>query len=156
MTRLSGILKTKPAHWLQAVLFASAMAACAGVGSARAGDEPGVIMKALGMRTSVPAAPDFIVNSRQPAPDFIPVHTPRAKPAGKPMVKEDVAKQEQSLDSARRRQDRLAGRAAAPVGKSVADEMSSKDAKPAVKRPACGLTCPSPGLLPAKPGKEAQ
>jgi hypothetical protein len=132
------------------------MAACAAMGSAHAGDEPGVITKALGMRTSVPDAPDFIVNSRQPIADFIPVHTPRAKPPGKPMVKEDVAKQEKVLDSARVRQDRLAGRVSAPVGKSVADEMEAKGAKPKVSRQACGLTCPSPGLLPSKSGREAQ
>jgi hypothetical protein len=156
MTRFSGTLKTMPARWLQAGLFAVAIAALAAVGSAHAGDEPGAITKALGMRTSVPEAPDFIVNSRQPIPDFIPVHTPRAKPPGKPMVKEDVAKQEKALDSARLRQDRLAGRVSAPVGKSVADEMDGKDAKPKARRQACGLTCPSPGLLPARSGKEAQ
>ena len=156
MTRFSGTLKTKPARWLQSGLFAFVTAAVAVTGSARAADEPSALIKLLGMRTSVPEAPDFIVKSRQPKADFIPVHTPRAKPPGTPMVKEDVAKQEKALDSARLRQDRLAGRASAPVGKSVAAQMAAKDAKPKPKAQTCGLTCPSPGLLPSRPGKEAK
>ena len=33
---------------------------------------------------TVPEAPDFVVQTRRPVQDFIPVHTPRAKPDGKP------------------------------------------------------------------------
>jgi hypothetical protein len=156
MTTLSRTLKMKPARWLQASLFALAAALVLSTGAALAGEEPGALTKALGLRTTVPVAPDFIVKSRSPTQDFIPVHTPRAKPAGKPMVKDEVAKQEKALDSARIRQDRLAGRVSAPPGKSVANEMEVKDTKLKVKRQACGLTCPSPGLLPSKSGKEAQ
>lgn len=156
MTRHSGIIKTAPARLSQLCLLAISMAFLAAPNAAFALDEPGALTKALGMRTTVPAAPDFIVNSRSKTQGFIPVHAPRAKPAGKPMVKEDVAKQEKSLDSARRKQDRLAGRVSAPTGKSVAEEMVGKDAKAAPKREACGLTCPSPGLLPTKLGKEAR
>jgi hypothetical protein len=156
MTRLPGIFKTAPARWLQVNAFALAMAFISAPEAAFAGEEPSSLTRALGLRTVVPEAPDFVVNTRRPTQDFIPVHQPRPKPTGKPMVKDEVAKQEKSLDSARKRQDRLAGRVSAPIGKSVADSMESKDAKPAPKRPACGLTCPSPGLLPSKSGKEAQ
>lgn len=156
MTRLFCTFKTAPARWLQVGVFALATAFISAPNAALAGDEPGYLTRKLGLRTVVPDAPDFVVKSRSPTQDFIPVHTPRAKPAGQPMVKEEVAKQEKSLDSARKRQDRLAGRVSAPIGKSVADEMVAKDAKPKPKRTACGLTCPSPGLLPSKSGKEAQ
>ncbi len=156
MTRLPGIFKTAPARSLQVGLFALAIAFFSAPDAAFAGDEPSAITRSLGLRTVVPEAPDFVVKTRHPTQDFIPVHQPRPKPTGKPMVKEEVAKQEKSLDSARKRQDRLAGRVSAPIGKSVADSMESKDAKPTPKRPACGLTCPSPGLLPSKSGKEAQ
>jgi hypothetical protein len=156
MTRLPGIFNTAPARWLQAGLFALAMAFISAPNAAQASDEPSALTRALGLRTVVPAAPDFVANTRRPSQDFIPVHSPRAKPTGKPMVKEEVAKQEKSLDSARRRQDRLAGRVSAPTGKSVADAMEPKDPKPKAKPVACGLTCPSPGLLPSKSGKEAQ
>jgi hypothetical protein len=156
MTRLPGIFKTAPARWLQVSLFALSMAFISAPDAAFAGDEPGALTRALGMRTVVPEAPEFVVKTRRPSQDFIPVHEPRAKPRGTPMVKDEVAKQEKSLDSARKRQDRLAGRVSAPIGKSVAAEMEAKDAKPKPKRAACGLTCPSPGLLPSKSGKEAQ
>jgi hypothetical protein len=156
MTRLSGILKTAPAQWLQICAIVAIFALFAAPHAAIAADEPGSLTRALGIRTTVPEAPDFVVKSRRPTQDFIPVHTPRAKPDGKPMVKDEVAKQEKSLDSARIRQDRLAGRVSAPVGKSVAADMETKDAKKVAKPVACGLTCPSPGLLPSKSGKEAR
>jgi hypothetical protein len=156
MTTSSGIFQTAFARGLQTGAFAVAMAFLAAPAPALAGDEPGALTRALGMRTVVPEAPDFVVNSRRPTQDFIPVHGPRPKPSGAPMVKNEVARQEQALDSARIRQDRLAGRVSAPRGKSVADEMEAKNVKPKPARQACGLTCPSPGLLPSKSGKEAK
>jgi hypothetical protein len=156
MTRLPGIFKTAPVRLLQAGLFALSLALIPAPYDAFAGDEPGYLTRALGMRTVVPEAPDFVTNSRRPTQGFIPVHEPRAKPTGKPMVKEEVAKQEKSLDSARKKQDRLAGRVSAPIGKSVSESMEPKDSKAKAKGAACGLTCPSPGLLPSKSGKEAQ
>ena len=156
MTRLPGIINKAPARWLQAGLFALAIAFISAPNAAMAGEEPSALTRSLGLRTVVPEAPDFVAKTRNPSQGFIPVHSPRAKPTGTPMVKDQVAKTEKSLDSARKRQDRLAGRVSAPIGKSVADSMEAKDAKPKAARPACGLTCPSPGLLPARPGKEAQ
>lgn len=156
MTRLFGIIKTGPARLSQVCLLAFSMACLAAPGAAVAGDEPGYLTRALGMRTTVPEAPDFVMKSRKPDQDFIPVHAPRPKPAGQPMAKEEVAKKEKALDSARKKQDKLAGRASAPIGKSVAEDMTSRDAKAEAKRPTCGLTCPSPGLLPSITGKEAR
>jgi hypothetical protein len=140
MTRSFRLSPSAPAQLLLAGALALSTAFVAAPHAARA-DEPGQLTRALGLRTTVPEAPDFVAKSRAPVKDFIPVHSPRAKPAGKPMVKEEVAKQEKSLDAARIRQDRLAGRASAPRGKSVADEMVSSDDRPKTKAAPCALTC---------------
>lgn len=156
MNLSSRIFPTAPLRLLQLGLFALVAAFFAAPGAALAADEPGALTRALGLRTSVPDAPDFVVKSRRPTQDFIPVHAPRSAPTGKPMVKEEVAKQEKSLDSARIRQDRLAGRVSAPVGKSVSNAMESKDSRQKPKPVACGLTCPTPALLQSRTGKEAR
>jgi len=160
MTRFSGIFQTAPVRLMQVGVFALSMVFFAAPRAAFAGDEPGFLTRALGLRTPVPEAPEFVVKTRRQTEDFIPVHTPRPKPEGKPMPKEEVSKQEKALDSARLRQDRVAGRESAPVGKSVADGLDAKDPKAKAKananRAACGLTCPNPTMLPSQSGKEAR
>lgn len=128
----------------------------AGATAAGAADEPGALTKALGLRTSVPAAPEFVVKTRRETNEFIPVHAPRKKPEGKPMAQDEVRKREQALDSARKRHDRLAGRNGAAPEASIADELEPKARRERGRTQACGLTCPNPSLLPSKAGKEAQ
>lgn len=149
------ILRKAPAPRLRTCALALSVL-CLASPAAFAGDEPGALTQALGLRTTVPQAPEFIVKTRPKTEEFIPVHAPRNKPGGKPMTKDEVSRQEKSLDAARSRHDRLARRGAAEPEKSVADEMDPKAPQPRAKRPPCGLTCPNPALLPSQAGKEAR
>jgi len=140
---------TRPILWLAAVCLFAQIGGLSPV----AASEPGAITKALGLRTTVPAAPDFVSKSRPKDLKFVPVHEPRIAPPGKPMAKEQVEKQERSLDAARRQHDRVAGRRSGPAPeRSVADGMSERTAKPKA-REGCGLTCDNPALQTNRPGE---
>ncbi len=141
-------------HKVLALAVALAMGFGGALSPARADDQPGWLMKALGLRTETPVSPPFVQKTRPDKADYVPVHTPRVGPTSKPMSKEQVVSQEKSLESSRRAHDKIAGRRGAAPEKSVADGLDQGAGRNRKPEECVGLTCANPSLLPAQPGRE--
>ena len=126
------------------LLSALMLAGCAQTGS----DEPSSLSRTLKIRTSVPAAPDFVARTRPSTESvgFIPVHARRVEPPGRPLTPDEIRAKERELDSLRAQQDGIAGRPSPPpAARSVADGGAQKRRPPAPIR--CVLTCPDPATV---------
>lgn len=143
------------ARHVRALVAGAAACACVAAAPAMAqSEEPGQLTRALGLRTVVPPAPDFVARTRPRTMDYIPVGSPRSVPTGRPMSADQVRAEEKSLDAARQRHDRAAGRKPAPkADTSVADGMGQARKKRPVVGVCSGLACPNPGLFRARPGQ---
>ncbi len=153
---MTAFLGTDRKVFLQVLALALGLAMAFGgaINQARAEDEPGWLMKALGLRTETPVSPPFVQKTRPAKADFVPVHTPRVGPTSKPMTKEQVVSQEKSLESSRRSHDKIAGRRGTAPEKSVAEGLEQGADRKRKPEECVGLTCANPSLLPAQPGRE--
>jgi hypothetical protein len=107
------------------------------------------LAKTLHQKTDVPEASDFVKKSRAKAPQngFIPVHSPRSQPKGKPMSGDQIRAREAELQQVLTRNAALADKKPALLkGQSAAGakggtKSGAKGATKTPPAPPCVLTC---------------